>query len=401
MRRLAVEAERFEFAQGREQQRPARSLIDAARFHSDQTVFDQVNAATAVAPADLVQCLDQRDGVETLAVDLYRRAFFKTDLDVLRLVRRFFGGDGQFEHRLFWFVCGVFEDPAFVREVPDVAVVAVDLFEAGRDRDPALVGVIDRVLARDDVPFAPGGDHRQFGGQGFECQFKTDLIVALACASVCERVAARPLRDFDLAFGDDGPGERSAEQVFVFVDGAGAQRGPDVFGDEFVAQVFDVDFSRARSDGLLLQSGQLIALPEVSGDRDYFAVIVLFQPGNDDRGVESARVGERDAFNSVGHLWIMPPVNISWVEVKQELYTARLGKGNLQRFALGRRRKINVLIADKKHELPLRGRRRGDRSRCIGEPEPDANQGGEDRWDSDFDPGRRAPNLLALFCFGD
>src|SRR5262245_56014209 len=30
VRRLAVEAERFEFAQGREQQRPARSLIDAA-----------------------------------------------------------------------------------------------------------------------------------------------------------------------------------------------------------------------------------------------------------------------------------------------------------------------------------------------------------------------------------
>src|SRR5262245_62373917 len=156
MRRLAVEAERFQFAQGREQQSPSRSLIDAARFHSDQTVFYQVDAATAVAPADLVQCFDQRDGVETLAVDLYRRAFFKTDLDVLRLVGRFFGGNGQFEHRLFRFVRGVFEDSAFVREVPDVAVVAVNLFAAGRDRNQAFVGVIDRVLARNDVPFAPG-----------------------------------------------------------------------------------------------------------------------------------------------------------------------------------------------------------------------------------------------------
>src|SRR5262245_28592118 len=197
-----------------------------------------------------------------------------------------------------------------MREVPDVAVVAVDLFAAGRDGNAARVGLIDRVLARSAVPFAPAGDHRQFGRQGFECQFKTDLIVALACASVRERVAARPLSDFDLAFGDDGSGERSAEQVFVFVDGAGAQRGPDVFGDEFVAQVFDVDFRRARGDGLLLQSGQLFALPDVGGDRDYFAVIVLFQPGNDDRGVESARIGQRDAFNAVGHLWIMPPMNV-------------------------------------------------------------------------------------------
>src|SRR5215470_525870 len=65
--------------------------------------------------------------------------------------------------------------------------------------------------------------------------------------------------------------ERSAEQVFVFVDCAGAQRGPDVFSDEFVAQVFDVDFSRASGDGLFLQSGQLFALPDVGGDRDYFA----------------------------------------------------------------------------------------------------------------------------------
>src|SRR5262249_23103260 len=149
--------------------------IDAARFHPDQPVFYQVDAATAVAPSDLVQCLDQRDRVETLAVDLYRRAFFKTDLDVLRLVGGFFGRDGQFEHRFFRFVRGVFEDSALVREVPDVAVVAVYLFAAGRDRNPALVGVINRVLARNYVPFAPGGDHRQFWRKGFEGQFEADL----------------------------------------------------------------------------------------------------------------------------------------------------------------------------------------------------------------------------------
>jgi hypothetical protein len=49
-----------------------------------------------------------------------------------------------------------------------------------------------------------------------------------------------------------------------------------------MAQVFDVDFGRARGDGLLLQAGQLFALPDVSRDRDDFTVIILFQPGNDD-----------------------------------------------------------------------------------------------------------------------
>src|SRR5262249_16940046 len=229
-----------------------------------------------------------------LAVDCYWRALFKTDLDVFRLVRSVFRRDGQLKHCLLGIVRGILQDSAFVREVPDVAVVAVDFFAAGRDRNPALVGVIDRVLARNDVPFAPGGDHRHFGREGFESQFKTDLVVAFARATMCERVAARPLRDLDLAFGDDGPSERSAEQIFVFVDGAGGQRGPDVFGDEFVAQVFDVDFSSARGDGLLFQAGQLFGLPDIAGDRHYFAIVFFFQPGNDDRGVESAGIRQRD-----------------------------------------------------------------------------------------------------------
>src|SRR5262249_11510909 len=114
-----------------------------------------------------------------------------------------------------------------MREVPDVAVVAVCFFGAGRDGNPALVGVINRVLARNDVPFAPGGDHRHFGREGFESQFKTDLVVAFARATMRERVAARPLRDLDLAFGDDGPSEGSAEQISVFVDCAGPRGGPD------------------------------------------------------------------------------------------------------------------------------------------------------------------------------
>jgi hypothetical protein len=37
----------------------------------------------------------------------------------------------------------------------------------------------------------------------------------------------------------------------------------------------------------------------------------------------------------------MPPVNICWVEVKQELYTARQGKHNLWRFAIGGRRAVD------------------------------------------------------------
>ena len=38
-----------------------------------------------------------------------------------------------------------------------------------------------------------------------------------------------------------------------------------------------------------------------SRDGDDFAMVMLLQPGNDDRGVESARIGQRDSFDGCGH----------------------------------------------------------------------------------------------------
>ena len=49
MRRLAVEAQRFELAMRVDEQRAARRFVGAARFDSDQAVLDDVHAADAVA----------------------------------------------------------------------------------------------------------------------------------------------------------------------------------------------------------------------------------------------------------------------------------------------------------------------------------------------------------------
>ena len=60
------------------------------------------------------------------------------------------------------------------------------------------------------------------------------------------------------------------------------------------ACVDQVEVARAGVERLLLQALGLLGLTDVDGDRDDLAAVVLLEPGDDDRRVETARVGEGD-----------------------------------------------------------------------------------------------------------
>src|SRR5437660_3020694 len=55
MRRAAVEAEALDAAMRRQQDRAARGLVDAARFHADKAVLDEIEAADAMRAAALIE----------------------------------------------------------------------------------------------------------------------------------------------------------------------------------------------------------------------------------------------------------------------------------------------------------------------------------------------------------
>src|SRR5690606_18916080 len=67
--RGTVQGERFEFAQGANDQRAARRLIAAAAFHADETILHQIDAANGMLAADGVEGLDQLRATHALAVD--------------------------------------------------------------------------------------------------------------------------------------------------------------------------------------------------------------------------------------------------------------------------------------------------------------------------------------------
>ena len=112
----------------------------------------------------------------------------------------------------------IFQFAAFMRDVPDIAIAAVDLGGRLRDRHVVLLRVFDSVFARNDVPLAPRSDHVQVRRDGFIGQLKPHLIVALAGAAVRQGIAARFQRNFRLPLGKQRPRNRRTQQIFVLVD---------------------------------------------------------------------------------------------------------------------------------------------------------------------------------------
>ena len=231
--------------------------------------------------------------VHLLAIDRNRDAVFKTDGDFAGCVGRVGGALGQHPDVIGRGVGGVFERAALVRDVPDVAVPAVDLGGGGGDGHVVRARVLDGVLARDDGPLAPRRDHRKLRRQGLVGELEAHLVVPLSRAAVRQRVAAGLERHLDLLLGEQRAGDGGAEQVLVLVDAAGADQLPEVLRDEFLAHILDVDFRSARFAGLLFEAGEFVgALSDIAAHGHHFAAVVFLEPRNDDGGIEAPGIGE-------------------------------------------------------------------------------------------------------------
>lgn len=99
--------------------------------------------------------------------------------------------------------------------------------------------------------------------------------------------------------GDDGPGERGAEQVDALVDAVGLDRGVDEVLDKLLLAVGEDKLECADLEGLLAGSLKVFLLPDVGHERDHL-VSLLDEPCEDAGSIQSARVGEQDAALGAG-----------------------------------------------------------------------------------------------------
>src|SRR5713226_7639226 len=296
MRGFAINGEALEFLVRFHEESSAGSFVGAARFHSDEAIFDEVGPPDAVLGGDIIQRVHEIDGAEFRAVDRNRRAGFKSDFDFFGFVRSFLRGNDPLPHRFVRRVRGIFELAAFVAEVPDVTVAAVDIFFALLDGNVVLLRVSNGIFAGIDVPLAPRSNNLNVGSNGFVRQFESDLVVAFAGAAVREAVGTELERNFRLALGDDRARHRSAEQIRVLVDGAGAQSRPNIITHKFFAQIFDVRGRSARGKRFLARGFEIFLLADVADHGNDLAAVVFLEPGNDDGGVQAAGIGEDNFF---------------------------------------------------------------------------------------------------------
>src|SRR5439155_7951418 len=96
----------------------------------NEAVFDEVGAADTVAGGDFVERVEKIHGAELRAVDGNRSAGFETDFDFFGFVWSFFRRNSPLPHGFAGSVGGIFEFAAFVAEVPDVAIAAVNVLFA-------------------------------------------------------------------------------------------------------------------------------------------------------------------------------------------------------------------------------------------------------------------------------
>ncbi len=193
----------------------------------------------------------------------------------------------------------IFQNLAFRRRVQQVCVnrewrFALLVF---RDRNLVLFSKFEQMRAALERPVAPWSDDLDVRVQRICGKLEANLIIALAGRAVRNCVSAGLLGDFNQVLGDQRTGNRSAEQIDAFIDGVGAEHREDEIAHEFFAHILNENFLDTQHFGLLACWFKFFALAEIGGKGDDFCVKLSLQPFQDDRGIETARIGENDLFN--------------------------------------------------------------------------------------------------------
>ena len=299
--RVAIQAQRLQHLMRAIEDRSAGRLVNAAALHAYKAVLKQIDQTHAVLAAQLVQLFDQLDRADLFTVQRDRNTLFKRQRNISGLVGGHFGGNAHLQEAglvILRLVRRILEVEALVREMPQVLVLRIVRLAVDLQRDIVRLGVVDLLLAGLDAPLTPRGDDRHLRRKRLDRQLETHLIVAFARAAVADRVRTLGQRDFNNPLGDHRPRKRRAQQIFALVHRARLHRGEDVVLDEFLLQILDIQLGGAGLDGLLLQAVQLGALTHVARHGDNLAVVViLLQPRDDDRGIQTAGIGQHDFFD--------------------------------------------------------------------------------------------------------
>ncbi len=163
-----------------------------------------------------------------------------------------------------------------------------------------LARVGDLLLAA-HLPRAHGRDHLQLGGERGDGRLNAHLIVALAGATVGDRVAAGATRVVNRELGDQRTSERGEQRVAASVERVGLDRRGHIAARELLARIHHVTVERAEHTGLSLDDPVVLArLTEVHGEADHLRFVLVLYPLEHDARVETARIQKQHTTHLLG-----------------------------------------------------------------------------------------------------
>ena len=161
------------------------------------------------------------------------------------------------------------------------------------------LGKVNFLVPGLDIPLPPGSNDLHIGSKPLDCQFKPNLIVALAGSTVADGIRALSQRDFSQFLADNRTGKGSSQQVSLIL-GVHFQGGDDDLVHHLIHQIGHNQLAGTGGDGLGLQALQLVGLTHVAGHgNDFGIIVVLLQPGDNDGSIQTAGIRQNDLLNRI------------------------------------------------------------------------------------------------------
>lgn len=123
-------------------------------------------------PSSLELC-KQFDRSHLFAIESYRDTLFEVDVHVSWFVWSIFWSNAQYVDRLQVFVPRIFQFTAFVADVPDVLVAAVDFLSRLADRNVVFLCIFNKIFSGVEVPESPWSDDLDRRIQSLDRCFET------------------------------------------------------------------------------------------------------------------------------------------------------------------------------------------------------------------------------------
>ena len=221
-----------------------RSLINTTGFHSDNTVFNDIDDSDSMFSTETVQLCDDFRNFHLFSVYALRNTCFKCHCNVFIFIRSFLWCCAQHEKIIVvWLICRILKFKSFMADVPQVTVTAVAVLCVKWKINSMSFTVINLVFTGLHCPYichTPWSDDLDVRSKSFDTKLETDLVISFSCCTMADSNSAFFTCNLNQFLSDCRTSHGSSEKVFVLVNSSGFYTRNNEVITEFIDDIFNI-----------------------------------------------------------------------------------------------------------------------------------------------------------------